>query len=57
MPWVGSKFTVVSHRGKEESAVALMGYKGSLPYVQTDAMLRPFKGFAKTFNDNIYQRV
>ena len=49
------KFTVVSHRGQEESAVALMGYKGSPPYVQrqTDAMLRPFKAFAKAFVDDI----
>ena len=49
------KFTVVSHRGQEESAVALMGYKGSPPYVQrqTDAMLRPFKEFAKAFVDDI----
>ena len=49
------KFTVISHRGQEESAVALMGYKGSPPYVQrqTDAMLRPFKHFAKAFVDDI----
>ena len=49
------KFTVVSHRGQEESSVALMGYKGSPPYVQrqTDAMLRPFKDFAKAFVDDI----
>lgn len=49
------KFTVVSHRGQEESAVALMGYKGSPPYVQrqTDAMLRPYKDFAKAFVDDI----
>ena len=49
------KFTVVSHRGQEESAVALMGYKGSPPYVQrqTDAMLRPFKDFAKAYVDDI----
>lgn len=49
------KFTVISHRGQEESAVALMGYKGSPPYVQrqTDAMLRPYKDFAKAFVDDI----
>lgn len=49
------KFTLVTHRGQEESAVALMGYKGSPPYVQrqTDAMLRPFKDFAKAFVDDI----
>ena len=40
------KFTVVSHRGQEESSVALMGYKGSPPHVQrqTDALLRQFRG-------------
>ena len=50
-----SKFTVVSHRGQEESSVALMGYKGSPPYVQrqTDKMLRPCKGFAKAYMDDI----
>ena len=49
------KFTVVSHRGQEQSAVALMGYKGSPPYVQrqTDTMLRPFKDFARAFVDDI----
>lgn len=50
-----SKFTIVSHRGQEESSVALMGYKGSPPYVQrqTDKMLRPFKHFAKAYIDDI----
>ncbi len=49
-----SKLTVVSHRGQEESSVALMGYKGSPPYVQrqTDAMLRPLKKFAKAYVDD-----
>lgn len=28
------KLTVVSHRGQEQYNVALMGYKGSPPYVQ-----------------------
>ena len=27
------KLTIVSYRGQEESTMALMGYKGSLPYV------------------------
>lgn len=49
------KLTVVSHRGQEQSAVALMGYKGSPPYVQrqTDQMLRPYKNFAKAYIDDI----
>ena len=49
------KLTVISHRGQEQSSVALMGYKGSPPYVQrqTDAMLRPFKDFAKAYVDDI----
>ena len=49
------KFTVVSHRGQEESSVALMGYKGSPPYVQrqTDKILRPYKDFAKAYVDDI----
>ena len=49
------KLTVVSHRGQKESAVALIGYKGSPPYVQrqTNVMLRPFKDFAKAFVDDI----
>ena len=40
-----SKFTVVSHRGQEQSNVALMGFKGSSPYVQrqTDQMLRFYR--------------
>ena len=49
------KLTVVSHRGQEQSSVALMGYKGSPPYVQrqTDKLLRPFKDFAKAYVDDI----
>lgn len=49
------KLTVVSHRGQEQSAVALMGYKGSPPYMQrqTDKLLRPFKDFAKAYVDDI----
>ena len=50
-----SKLTVVSHRGQEESSVALMGYKGSPPYVQrqTDAILRPLREFVRAFVDDI----
>lgn len=49
------KFTIVSHRGQEKSSVALMGYKGSPPYVQrqTDKLLRPYKDFAKAYVDDI----
>ena len=49
------KFTVVSHRGQEESNVALMGFKGSPPYVQrqTDQMLRPYREFSRAYMDDI----
>ena len=49
------KLTIVSHRGQEESSVALMGYKGSPPYVQrqTDALLRPLRAFVRAFVDDI----
>ena len=49
------KLTIVSHRGQEESTVALMGYKGSPPYVQrqTDSILRPLRAFARAFVDDI----
>ena len=49
------KLTIVSHRGQKESTVALMGYKGSPPYVQrqTNAMLRPLHAFARAFVDDI----
>ena len=49
------KLTVVSHRGQEQFNVAIMGYKGSPPYVQrqTDRMLRPFRAFARAFVDDI----
>ena len=49
------KLTIVSHRGQEESGVALMGYKGSPPYVQrqTDALLRPLRAFVRAFVDDI----
>ena len=50
-----SKFTVVSHRGQEQSNVALMGFKNSPPYVQrqTDKLLRPFRTFARAYVDDI----
>ena len=46
------KFTIVSHRGQEQSNVALMGFKGSPPYVQrqTDQMLREF---SRVYMDDI----
>ena len=49
------KLTVVSHRGQEQSSVALMGYKGSPPYVQrqTDKLLRPYRDFAKAYVDDM----
>lgn len=49
------KLTVVSHRGQEQSNVALMGYKGSPPYVQrqTDRLLRPYNQFAKAYVDDM----
>lgn len=49
------KLTIVSHRGQEESSVALMGYKGSPPYVQrqTDTILRPLRDFVRAFVDDI----
>ena len=49
------KFTVVSHRGQEQSNVALMGFKGSPPYVQrqTDQLLRPYRQFSRAFMDDI----
>ena len=49
------KLTVVSHRGQEQYNVAMMGYKGSPPYVQrqTDKLLRPYKGFARAYIDDI----
>ena len=41
--------------GQEESAVALMHYKGSPLYVQrqTDNILRPVRKFARAFIDDI----
>lgn len=49
------KFTIVNHRGQEESSVALMGYKGSSPYVQrqTDKLLRSYKNYVKAYMDDI----
>ena len=49
------KLTIVSHRGQEESGVALMEYKGSPPYVQrqTDALLRSLRAFVRAFVDDI----
>lgn len=49
------KLTVVSHRGQEQYNVALMGYKGSPPYVQrqTDKILRPIRDFARAYVDDM----
>jgi Reverse transcriptase (RNA-dependent DNA polymerase) len=49
------KFTIISHRGLETSNVAIMGYKGSPPYVQRmmDLIFRPYKSFARCYVDDI----
>jgi hypothetical protein len=49
------KFTIISHRGLETPKVAIMGYKGSPPYVQRmmDSILRPYKSFARCYIDDI----
>ena len=49
------KLTIVSHRGLEQSNVALMGFKGSPPYVQRqpDKLMRPYKAFAKAHVDDM----
>ena len=49
------RFTVVTHRGIEQSIVALMGFKNSPAYVQRfmDKVLRPHQEFARAFVDDI----
>ena len=49
------KLTVISHRGQEQYNIALMGYKGSPPYVQRqiDKILRSIREFAKAYVDDI----
>ena len=49
------KLTVISHRGQETFNVAVMGYKGSVAYVQRqiDRILRSHKDFAKAYVDDI----
>ena len=49
------KLTVISHRGQETFNVAVMGYKGSVAYVQRqiDRILRAHKSFAKAYVDDI----
>ena len=49
------KLTVISHRGQETFNVAVMGYKGSVAYVQRqiDRILREHKAFAKAYVDDI----
>lgn len=49
------KFTIVSHRGQETFNVAIMGFKNSPSYVQrqTDGILRKYRGFARSFMDDI----
>lgn len=49
------RFTILSHRGQEQSKVALMGFKNSVQHVQRflDRKLRPYKHFARSFVDDI----
>ena len=49
------KLTVVSHRGQKQYNVALIGYKGSPPYVQrqTNNLLRPYKAFSRAYINDI----
>lgn len=49
------KLTVINHRGQETFNVAVMGYKGSVAYVQRqiDRILRAHKDFAKAYINNI----
>ena len=49
------KLTVITHRGQETFNVAVMGYKGSVAYVQRqiDRILRAHKDFAKAYVDDI----
>ena len=49
------RFTVVTHRGIEQSIVAMMGFKNSPAYVQRfmDKLLRPHQMFARAFIDDI----
>ena len=49
------RLTVSSHRGQETFKVAVMGYRNSPAYVQRmiDNILRPFRGFARAYVDDI----
>jgi hypothetical protein len=49
------RFTIISHRGIEQSAVALMGYKNSPAYVQRfmDKLLSPHRTYCRAFIDDI----
>jgi hypothetical protein len=49
------RFTIVSHRGQEQSKVALMGFRNSPAYAQRfmDRLLRPFRDFVAAFIDDI----
>ena len=49
------KLTVVTHRGQETFNVAVMGYKGSVVYVQRqiNRILRPYKDFFTAYVDDI----
>ena len=46
---------VVTHRGQETFRVPVMGYKGSIAYVQReiDRVLRPLREFARAYVDDV----
>ncbi len=49
------RLTVVTHRGQETFRVPVMGYKGSIAYVQReiDRVLRPLRAFARAYVDDV----
>jgi len=49
------RFTIILHRGKKRSNVALMGFKDSVFYVQNkiNKFLRFYREFCKCYIDNI----
>ena len=49
------RLTVITHRGQETFRVPVMGYKGSIAYVQReiDRVLRPYRNFARVYVDDV----
>ena len=49
------RLTVITHRGQETFRVPVMGYKGSIAYVQReiDRVLRPYRDFARAYVDDV----